>query len=144
MLEMLALLTVVASLIAIVVELRQTQNALEATAYQERGFRAIEDLQAQLLDEELIEFFLRMESFQSIEELSDIDQSRVLTHLRMIRVEFDNDHYQYEKGFLDPEFYFGQTVPGIKRNAPFWRDLLSASEPRASFKEEVDRILSED
>jgi hypothetical protein len=160
-LEVLTLIAVLASLIAIVVELRQTQNALEASAYQERGFNAMGDLQAQLQNQELIEFRLRMgnifeniEGAGNIEELRDFDQQweqlpeidreKILITTRLNRIELDNEHYQFEKGFLDPEFYFGQTVPAIKAFAPFWRALLNSSEARASFRQEVDRILSED
>jgi hypothetical protein len=71
------------------------------------------------------------------------EQRRILSRWYfIIRTDLDNEHYQYENGFLDPDFYRTTTVPGIKSDAPRWR-ALGIREPRASFSSEVDRILAD-
>jgi hypothetical protein len=58
------------------------------------------------------------------------------------RTDLDNEHYQYQNGFLDPDFYHTTTEPEIKAFAPHWR-VFGILEPRQQFTEEVDRILSD-
>ena len=57
-------------------------------------------------------------------------------------IDLDNEHYQYQNGFLDEDFYLGDTVRGIKEMAPLWRK-FGLHESRKEFRAEVDRILSE-
>ena len=57
-------------------------------------------------------------------------------------IDLDNEHYQFQIGFLDPEFYENDTVSGIILFAPTWRR-LGMREARKEFREEVDRILAE-
>lgn len=58
------------------------------------------------------------------------------------RTDLDNEHYQYQNGFLDPDFYETTTKREIKAFAPHWRD-FGVPEPRRQFTEEVDRILAD-
>ena len=58
------------------------------------------------------------------------------------RLDVDNEHYQYENGFLDSGFYYGVTVPMIKHYAPIWRD-FGIREGRPEFRREVDRVLTD-
>ena len=141
--ELLAMVAVIVSLAAIAFELRQTQTALQVQAYQARAFDGIE-----------INFELaRNPEFERITELMgapDFDPSTLSKEeqtlaerlISVTRIDLDNEHYQYQRGFLDPGFYLGETVPRIKRHAPIWRK-LGHGEPRPDFREEVDRILAD-
>ena len=46
-------------------------------------------------------------------------------------------------GYLDEDFYMNDSVPAIHRMAPIWED-LDISPHRASFAEEIARILSDE
>jgi hypothetical protein len=54
----------------------------------------------------------------------------------------DNHYYQYQKGFLDQEYYDKSFTANIRLAAPMWR-AVGIEEYRSSFKAEVDRILAE-
>lgn len=114
--ELVALIAVVGSLFALVVELRQTQTAMRAQAYQVRAF--------------------------DLATLTPTERSRVNRLITTVRIDLDNEHFQYQSGFLDPGFYQGETVQRIKGAAPIWRGLGIVS-PRPEFKAEVDKILAE-
>ncbi len=142
--ELTALVAVVGSLIAVTVELRQTQVALQAQAYQARAFDGISWNFELARNENLRRLQLQLGSGEfdrnSLSE-TEIDIAR---HLLIItRIDLDNEHYLYQNGLLDPGFYHGETVRRIKLNAPVWRD-LGMYEPRPGFRREVDRILADD
>ena len=141
--ELVTLVAVVLSLVAVIIELRQTQAALQAEAYQSRALDGISTNLALAEDDEL----------NRLEELiysPDLDPSELSTQerrkldriLNIIRIDLDNEHYQYQKGLLDPGFYHGETVEWIRIAAPVWRD-FGQLEPRPDFRQEVDRILTE-
>ena len=136
--ELIALVAVVGSLIAVVIELRQTQDALQAQTYQDRAFDAIDwhmDLaknpQLNILDDDF-----------DWENLTRTEYAIALNLLYATMIDFDNEHYQYQHGFLDDDFYHGDTVEGIVRMGPVWRK-FGLRESRREFRVEVDRILSE-
>lgn len=85
--ELVALIAVVGSLFALVVELRQTQTAMRAQAYQVRAF--------------------------DLATLTPTERSRVNRLITTVRIDLDNEHFQYQSGFLDPGFYQGETVQRI-------------------------------
>jgi hypothetical protein len=60
----------------------------------------------------------------------------------MRRTDLDNEHYQYQNGFLDLDFYETTTKREIKAYAPHWR-AFGVPEPRQQFSEEVERILAD-
>ena len=63
--------------------------------------------------------------------------------MTIVRIDLDNEHFQYQSGLLDPGFYTGETVLWIKHAAPIWRSLGDLS-PRPEFRAEVDRILADE
>jgi hypothetical protein len=141
--ELVALIAVVGSLFALVVELRQTQIAMRAQAYQARAFDGIawnfelskndviRDLQDRLEDPAF-----------DLATLTPTERSIINRLITIVRIDLDNEHFQYQSGFLDPGFYQGETVQRIKGAAPIWRGLGIVS-PRPEFKAEVDKILAE-
>jgi hypothetical protein len=141
--ELIALVAVIGGLIAVVMELRQTQSALRAQAYQSRALDVIAAKQVSSANPELD---LLIRKFHSngldIESATPEEWSRIRSHFYMRRTDLDNEHYQFQNGFLDPDFYRTTTEPEIKAIAPFWR-ALEIAEPRQKFAEEVDRILAD-
>lgn len=141
--ELVALAAVVGSLIAVALELRQTQSSLQAQAYQSRAFDGIATNLVMAQDDELARLneLIYKPDFDAA-ELS-MEERRKVTHLlSIIRIDLDNEHYQFQKGLLDPGFYHGETVEWIRVAAPIWR-AIGEIEPRPDFREEVDRILAE-
>ena len=142
-LELIALVTVVGSLVALIIELQQTQVALRAQAYQARAFDGIQwnleiaknasirDIQDRLSDPDL-----------DLNTLSPSEWSVAARLINMVRIDLDNEHYQFQSGFLDSSFYYGETVERIRSNAPLWR-AMGLMSPRQDFRAEVDRILEE-
>ena len=141
--EFVALVAVVGSLIAVVLELRQTQGALQAQAFQARAFDGIA-WNIELANNEELDRLdtLIYESEFDPNSLSIEERRKVIRILTITRIDLDNEHYQYQMGFLDPGFYEGETVEWIRVVPPIWR-AFGLGEPRLDFRREVDRILSE-
>ena len=139
--ELIALIAVVGSLIAVVYELRQTQEALRSQTYQERAFDAI-DMHFEIAANPGLTPRGFYTGEVSIEELPADEYESVVSLYTAMMIDLDNEHYQYQIGFLDEEFYANDTVSGIIQFAPTWRR-LGMQEARQDFRAEVDRILTE-
>jgi len=141
--ELLALVAVIGGLIAVVMELRQTQSALRAQAYQTRALDVIGAMQINSANPELDLLIKKVYSNElDFEAAVPEERSQVSSHFYIKRTDLDNEHYQFQNGFLDPDFYRTTTEREIKAFAPFWRS-LGIAEPRQQFTEEVDRILAD-
>ncbi len=139
--ELLALVAVIGGLIAVVMELRQTQSALRAQAYQTRALDVISFKVVSSANPELDLLIRKVYSNElDIESATPEERSQINSHFYIRRTDLDNEHYQFQNGFLDPDFYRTTTEREIRAFAPFWR-ALGISEPRQQFTEEVDRIL---
>ncbi len=139
--ELIALIAVVGSLIAVAIELRQTQAALQAQTYQDRAFDAIEWHMDIANDSRLIVARLQQDDFDPA-KLTPAEHEAAKHILHSLKIDADNEHYQYQRGFLDADFYYGDTVDTIKMFGPVWRK-FGLSEGRQEFRVEVDRILSQ-
>lgn len=141
--ELVALTAVVGGLVAVVIELRQTQSALSAQAYQTRALDVINTMhessanpkQAMLLSDYL-------GGKLTVDAISPEELSQLRSHFYIRRTDLDNEHYQFQNGFLDPDFYETTTKREIKAYAPHWR-AFGIPEPRQQFSEEVERILAD-
>lgn len=141
--ELLALVAVIGGLIAVVMELRQTQSALRAQAYQTRALDVIGAMQVRSANPELDLLIKKVYSNElDFEAAVPEERSQISSHFYIKRTDLDNEHYQFQNGFLDPDFYRTTTEREIKAFAPFWR-ALEINEPRQQFTEEVDRILAD-
>ena len=140
--ELVALVAVVGSLLAVAIELRQTQGALQAQAYQSRAFDGIATNLTLAQNDELsrLEELIYSPDIDPA-ELSPEERRKVSRILNVIRIDLDNEHYQYQKGLLDPGFYHGESVEWIRVAAPAWR-AFGQAEPRSGFRQEVERILA--
>ena len=58
------------------------------------------------------------------------------------KTHWDNMYYQYQQGFLDPEYYEDEFRVRVRRLAPTWA-ALGLSGGRRSFEAEVTRLLAE-
>ena len=142
--ELIALVAVIGSLIAVVVELRQTQTAMQAQAYQARAFNGIEWNMELAKDESLRSMQSRLDSIDFDPSTLSPSELSLARHLMtIVRIDLDNEHFQYQSGLLDPGFYYGETVYWIKHAAPIWR-ALGDNAPRQEFRAEIDRILADD
>jgi len=138
-----ALFALVASLIAVAMELRQTQVALQSQAYQARAFQAYDNHMEMANNPELENLFMKSweDDFEPA-SLNAVDRNALIRVYAALLIDVDNEHYQYQNGILDAAFYENGTVRDIKQFAPVWRSLgIEASRP--VFKAEVDRILAD-
>ncbi len=142
MAELVALVAVIGSLLAVGAELRQTQTSLQSQAYQARAFNGMEWSFEILASEERRAIMKKIDA-------EDFDPSSLTEYeyeiarylLNTVRIDVDNEHYQYHNGLLDPGFYFGETEQRIIKEAPKWR-AMGIGEPRPAFRAEVDRLLA--
>ncbi len=139
----LANIGVIAGIVFLGVELRQTQRAMQAQAYQARafdatawGFEVAKDENLRRVDSKLAVDGLPTSS------LTEGEYQVALYLMDTVRIDADNEHYQFQNGFLDPAFYNSTTVPMIRLYAPIWR-ALGFGEQRPEFQQEVDRILAD-
>jgi len=56
--------------------------------------------------------------------------------------DLDNEFYQYEQGFLDPDFFENAFKPRLRWAALAWRS-MGIRENRQSFVEFTDKLLQE-
>lgn len=143
--ELIGILAIVASLIALVLELRQTQSALLAATYQARAFDAIAEERAVADSEFLLPVLITSaygEDKEAVAILGDADRARLIHFLRSRMIDRNNEHYQYQNGFLDADFFEVTTSSSIKKWAPRWR-AIGLTEGRHDFKDYVDRVLEE-
>jgi hypothetical protein len=143
--EVLGIIAIVASLIALVTELRQTQSALLAETYQARAVDAIGEL-LDVADSEYLAPILAATNngadHDAVANLDAVSRLRLLNYLRARMIDWDNEHYQYQNGFMDADFFETTTTRSVEAWAPRWR-AIGLREGRAEFREYVDQILSE-
>lgn len=140
--ELVGIAAIVASLIAVLIELRQTQAAIAASTYQARAFDGIAGSRQQFSGDYLTPILARidLDNPDSFAELSNEEMLRLRQFLLAQMIDFDNEYYQYQQGFLDQEYYeywFKRRLPGVARR---WRS-LGIIEMRPSFREFVDEQL---
>ena len=144
--ELIALIAVVGSLIAVIAELRQTQTAMRAQAYQARAFDGIAWNLELAANDDMRNMLDQLSGVTTGFDASSLNPEEFSLAYRLlvtVRIDVDNEHLQYQSGFLDAGFYHGDTVERIKLYAPIWRELGIVA-PRPEFQAEVDRILAED
>lgn len=126
-------------------ELRQTQSALLAETYQTRAFDAIAE-QVSIADSEFLMPILvetnNGANYEAVAELNAVDRARLVSYLRGRMIDWDNEHYQYQNGFLDADFFEVTTTESIKDWAPRWR-AVGLDEGRDEFRKFVDQTLDD-
>jgi hypothetical protein len=141
--ELVALIAVIGGLAAVVIELRQTQSALSAQAYQTRALDVINTMhESSANPKQAILLSNYLDGDLTVDAASPEELIQLRNHFYMRRTDLDNEHYQYQNGFLDLDFYETTTKREIKAYAPHWR-AFGVPEPRQQFSEEVERILAD-
>ena len=142
--EMVGIAAIVASLVALIFELQQTQSAVVAATYQARAFQAIEHNTALQEGEHMLPLLARvnLSNADELKSLSAEEKYRLRTFFTSRRIDADNEYFQYENGYLDEDYYKNSLIPAVRRAAPIWR-ALGIGEPRTSFRHFVDQVLAE-
>ena len=141
--ELIGIAAIVASLVAVVIELRQTKSALIASTYQERAFDAVATNLSIAENERLIDLVTATDGGRNsvaVSALSDSEMRLLRLYLVARMTDLDNEHYQFEAGLLDEEFLKTNTRRMIARYAPGWR-AIGVRENRTDFRTFVDEVL---
>ncbi len=145
--EFLGSIGVIATLIYLAIQIRQNTHSLDedrrlamAQTYQQRATTITEGTQWNARTG--LSIAATQAQTDGLASLSDDDRTRVADLHAGNMFWFDNLFFQYQNGFLDEEYYESLFKKGVRRNAPFWRE-LNLPLGRPSFLEEVDRILAE-
>jgi hypothetical protein len=144
--ELIGVLAIVISLGSLVYELRQTQSALLAETYQARAIDAIGELLYIADGDHLIPILTATNEgadFEAVANLSANDRLRLVKYLQARMIDWDNEHYQYQNGFLNADFFEATTTRSVRKWAPRWR-AVGLTEGRDGFRQYVDQILSEE
>jgi hypothetical protein len=144
--ELIGVLAIVISLGSLVYELRQTQSALLAQTYQARAIDAIGELLSIADGDHLIPILTATNEgadFEAVANLGANDRLRLVKYLQARMIDWDNEHYQYQNGFLNADFFEATTTRSVRKWAPRWR-AVGLTEGRDGFRQYVDQILSEE
>jgi hypothetical protein len=144
--EIVGAAAVVVTLIYVAAQVRQNTRSMNdgqelalAQAYENRSQAASQHF-IQLRDSPYLKEMSLMLAADASE--SEVNEQRKKTYLRWWMNVNDNIHYQYQKGFLDQEYYDKAFVANVKMAAPKWR-AVGIEEYRSSFTAEVNRILAQ-
>ena len=144
--ELIGILAIVASLVSVAFQLRQTQLALISSTYQARAFDAIAEGHYIADSEYLLPILVKTdhgENFDEVANLSEEDRARLFHYLRSRMIDWDNEYYQYQSGFLDVGFFEVTTKVSVRKWAPRWR-AIGLTEGHRDFREFVDSVLEEE
>jgi hypothetical protein len=153
--ELVGAIGVIASLIYLSVQVRQNTRAMKenkrlalAQTYQIRA----DALQSMLVDAAssqtigpLIVKLTQMgypEDITALDRITPLERGIFKQWQIAQHIHWDNMYYQYQQGFLDPEYYEGEFKVRVRRLAPTWQ-ALGLTGGRPSFKDEIARVMTE-
>ena len=151
--ETIGALAVVATLFYVAVQLREAKKATNrnseitlAATYQSRA-EASQKMMINVADSEYVAPLLAriregggFTGFP-IEDLSEVEKGRIRAFSQAMRIALDNQHYQFERGFLDQEYYKSSVLPSIASMIEIW-DAVDGTPLRPSFENLVDELRS--
>jgi hypothetical protein len=143
---------VVVTLIYLALQVRQNTQAMDenrrlalAQTYQMRA-DALQDMLVRAADSRHIgQIIIKLTQAGYPEDVASLDmltpEERGRFRLWQIAQEthWDNMLYQYQQGFLDPEYYQDSFRERVTRLAPIWR-ALNLTGGRKSFLDEINRL----
>ena len=155
--DLVGIATIVASLIFVGLELRQSQKITIASQYQARVsfnidyFQNLRDQGLRRAGEREKQWIVRLDLQPAVKEsllgMSPLELGGLVNEIDQIIFIFDNAHYQYQAGFIDDESWLTMRTRtgGYLRNNELARQrLLSRTDRyRVSLIEEVNRMLEE-
>ncbi len=142
--ELIGILAIVASLVSVAFQLRQTQSALTASTFQERAFDAIAEDHFVAESEFLLPILVKTnygETFEEVAKLNELDRARLMHFMRSRMIDWGNEFYQYQQGYLDEGFFEVTTIPSVRMWAPRWR-AMGMTEGRGEYRDFVDSVLA--
>ena len=117
-----------AALIANSTQLEDSRKLAIAQAYDARAYQSMQgwrelaesEHQARIMNEVFVDGEI---DSGKLAELAPLDRQRLIYWQMSLTTYVDNLHYQYQQGFLDPEFYERVVTAMIQSDAPNWRKL---------------------
>ena len=137
----LANIGVIAGVVFLGVEIRQSTNLAMAQAQQERMSQLDDSFRSLANSESLPEIFATYEA-EGFDALSAEDQLRFIWQSCSGLTRLDTVHAWYERGFMDEEEYDESMRRLVIEFAPRWQE-IGIAPTRPAFRAEVERILRE-
>jgi hypothetical protein len=154
--EVVGALAVVVTLIYLAKQIKQNTHAMEegrrlalAQTYQMRS----DALQAMLVhaadSEHIGPIIIKLtekgypEDVTALQSLNEAELRRFRMWQIAQQTHWDNMHYQFQQGYLDPEYYEDAFKDRVARLAPTWK-ALGLTSGRRSFFAEIDRLTRGD
>lgn len=153
--EFIGAVGVVASLIYLAVQIRQNTRSMNvsrklalAQTYQMRA-DALQSMLVQAATSQTVGPLLVKLTAQgypsdvtSLQRITDEERGIFKQWQIAQKTHWDNMFYQYQQGYIDPEYYENEFRVRVKRLAPVW-EKLGLLGGRTSFKKEVEAILNQ-
>ena len=149
--EFLGAIGVIATLIYLAVQIRQNTRAMEenrrlaqAQTYQMRA-DALQEMVVHAARSQIGGISAKLpengypERVEALDVLTHEERGRFRLWQIAQQTHWENMHYQYQRGFLDEEYYQDAFRERVVRLAPTWR-ALNLMNGRRSFLEEVERL----
>ena len=141
--ELIGIAAIVASLVFVGLQMRQTHDIALVTLYQMRADAAREVASVSLDSEALHEVYKRLNAG---EEVSESDLSLVRDSWFLFFNHFENSHFLYQEGFLSEEHWQSDLISIVEEmRDPFVRDFWTDAKIRyrESFVDVVDEALAQ-
>ena len=153
--EFLGAIGVIVTLAYLAVQIRQNTRAMQegrrlalAQTYQMRADALQEMMVAAANSENIGPIIIKLTELGYPEDITSLDELTVeergrfrLWHIAQ-QTHWDNMFYQYQQGFLDPEYYEDEFRVRVSRLAPIWA-ALGLTGVRGSFRREVANNLKD-
>lgn len=150
--ELLGAIGVIATLIYLSMQIRQNTHSMEesrrlalAQTYQLRS-DALQQMVVQAATSELGEIIVKLTeagyptNVASLDTLTPEERGRFRLWQIAQQTHWDNMHFQYEQGYLDPEYYEAEFKERVTRLWPIWEALGLTTTGRKGFLDEVRRL----
>ncbi len=145
-LELVGFVAIVASLIFLALEVRQTREAVLGATYLARASAQEEWGKYIAESDHAVEVIVRYGE-SDISELSAVDQERLYSLVEAAFHRMDGIYYQYELGLLTDEYYESTFNNLMSVWVPRWKDTGFLDRgwvvPRPSFQAEIDKHLDD-
>jgi hypothetical protein len=141
--QVVGIFAVVASLIFVGLQMKQTQEIALASAYQDRATSSIDRMITRASSPEWTSARAKMDR-GDFDSISPEERVSLEENLAAYIVMVENHHYQYHSGFL-PEEHWLRNVTEMKCafSIPLNRDMIKGWIFRASFQTVLDEIIAD-
>ena len=125
---------VLIGIILLLVELDQNRDLTRAQLHQDRSDAWVANRFARADSEFLSPILAKVyaagfpENIEAMDGLSPVELSRMHDLFGAFAGDYDNLYFQYQRGYLDEEFYKKRIEPSIRSMAPWW-EKFGISEP---------------